>query len=272
MVELAPNHKIGLSLSNPVMIAAGCCGYGPAYRHLIDLSAFGALVTNPITLRPRRGTSQPRLVETKAGFILDTGAQNPGVKKVIQQYSKSWLGSEAPIIAHLPADEPDDLQRTARALTSTEAVAAIELGLPDEAAPRDVEHWIRAIREGCMLPLLVKLPLGAAVEMAEVVANALADVLVIGSPPLGAALSPANGKMVSGYLYGPALHSMTLHNVQIIREFVDLPIIAAGGIHSLADTQAFLATSAGAVQIDTLLFIEPKSAYEIAVALSSTVS
>jgi dihydroorotate dehydrogenase (NAD+) catalytic subunit len=267
MIELAPNHKIGLPLSNPVMIAAGCGGYGPTYRHLIDPSAFGALVTNPITLRPRRGAPQPRLAETTAGFVLNIGAQNPGVKKVIQQYSKNWLGAKVPVIAHLPADEPDDLLRTAQALADTGAIGAIELGLPHEASPRDIEHWIRAIREGCMLPLLVKLPLGGAIEMAEVVVSASADVLVIGSPPLGAALAQNSNEMVSGYLYGPALHSMALREVQIVREWVDVPIVAVGGIHSLADAQAFLAVGAAAVQIDTLLWIEPKLAGEIAVAL-----
>ena len=264
MIELAPHHKIGLSLAQPVMIAAGCGGYGNAYRHLLDLAAFGAIVTNPITLRPRRGTAQPRLVETTAGFILDTGAQNPGVKKVIRQYAKGWLGSPTPIIAHLPADDADDLLRTARALASTEAIAAIELGLPQQATPRDVEHWIRAVREGCMLPLLVKLSLGNVVEMAEAAVNASADVLVIGSPPLGTASSPLNGEMVSGYLYGPAWHSMALREVQLIRALVDSPIIAAGGVHSLADAQAFLTAGAVAVQIDSLLWIGPKSAGDIA--------
>jgi dihydroorotate dehydrogenase len=210
------------------------------------------------------------LVETTAGFILDTGGQNPGVRKVIRQYCKSWLGSEIPVIAHLPADEPDDLLRTARALASTEAIGAIELGLPHEASSRDVEHWIRAIREGCMLPLLVKVPLGRVIEMAEVVVSASADVLVVGSPPLGMALIQNSGEMVSGYLYGPVLHSMALREVQLVREWTDLPIVAVGGIHSLADAQAFLAAGAAAVQIDALLWIEPKLAGDIAVALSQS--
>jgi len=267
VIELAPHHKIGLSLANPVLVAMGFCGYGQTYRQLIDLPAFGAIVTNPITLRPRRGAAQPRLVETKAGFILDTGAQNPGVKKVIRQYRKIWLGSQAPIIAHLPADEPDDLLRTARALAGTEAITAIELGVPRDAAPRDIEYWIRAIREGCMLPLLTKLPVGAAVEMAEVAVDASTDSLVIGSPPRGTALSPASGELMSGYSYGPALHSLALREVQTVQEFVDVPIVAAGGIHSTADAQAFLAAGAVAVQIDSLLWIEPQLACGIAVAL-----
>ncbi len=275
MIELAPQHKIGLSLSNPVMIAAGGGGYGHAYQRLIDISVFGAIVTNPITLRPRRGADQPRLVETSGGFILNTGGQNPGVKKVIQQYQKSWSHLEIPLIAHLPADEPGDLLRTARALSNLETLqgqtllAAIELGLPHNATFQDVERWIRAVQEGSGLPLLVKLPLGAALEMAEAAVDAYADALVIGSPPLGAALSPATGATVSGNLHGPALHSLTLYYLQTLKRVVDLPIVAVGGIHSLADAQAFLTAGAIAMQIDTLIFIEPKSAYDIALAFRS---
>jgi dihydroorotate dehydrogenase (NAD+) catalytic subunit len=265
MIELAPRHKIGLPLSNPVMIASGCGGYGQAYRQLLDLSVFGALVTNPITLRPQRATAPPRLAETTAGFILDTGDQNPGVKKVIREYSKHWRSWPVPVIAHLPAADPNDLRRTAGALAGTDAVVAIELGLPPHASPRDIEHWLRAVREGCMLPLLVKLPLAAAVDMAEIVVEAGGDTLVIGSPPFGAA--PArSGEMVNGYVYGPLLHSMALHTVQVIREFVDVPLIAAGGIHSPADARALLKAGAAAVQIDTLLFVDPQLAGEIALA------
>jgi dihydroorotate dehydrogenase (NAD+) catalytic subunit len=267
MIELAPQHKIGLPLANPVMIASGCGGYGQAYRQLIDLSVFGALVTNPISLRPQRGTAQPRLVETTAGFVLDTGYQNPGVKKIIREYSKHWRGWSAPVIAHLPADEPDDLRRTARALAGTDAVAGTELGIPPLAAPDDIAAWIRAVREGCMLPLLVKLPLDTAVEMAEIAAEATADALVVGSPPLGAAQTPS-GEIVSGYLYGPALHSMVLHTVRRICEFVEVPVVAVGGVHSWADAQAFLTAGAAAVQIDSLLFIEPIQAVEIALVVS----
>jgi dihydroorotate dehydrogenase (NAD+) catalytic subunit len=76
--------------------------------------------------------------------------------------------------------------------------------------------------------------------------------------------------MVNGHLYGPALHSRVLRQVQLIRELVDLPIIAVGGIHSLADAQAFLTAGATAVQIDTLLFIEPQLACDIASAFHAT--
>lgn len=270
MIELAPQHKIGLSLTTPVMIASGCGGYGQAYHHLLDLSVFGAMVTNPITLRPRHGANQPRLVEVASGFILNTGEQNPGVKKVIQQHQKSWAHLSTPVIAHLPADDADDLLRTARALAHLETpqgqnlLAAIELGLPHYARPHDIERWVRAVREGSPLPLLVKLPLGALLEMVEAAADADADALVIGTPPLGAAQAGPTGPLVTGYLYGPALHSLALRDLQMVKSWIDLPLVAAGGIHSLAEAQLFLAAGAVAVQLDSLLFIEPKEAEAIA--------
>jgi dihydroorotate dehydrogenase (NAD+) catalytic subunit len=273
MIELAPRHKIGLALASPVLIASGCGGYGDVYQELIDLSAFGALVTPPITLRPHRGSPSPRLAETKAGFILNTGLQNPGVKKIIQQYSKSWFRLGTPIIAHLPADEHESLRRTARALSGLQtpqghgALAAIELGVPHHSAEADVEYWLGALREGTDLPLLVKLPLDALPELAEAAVRAQADALVIGAPPLGAALVPDSQKMVSGHLYGPALHSLTLPQLRQAAARFDLPLIAVGGIHTLPDAQAFLEAGATAVQLDSLLFIDPNLAQEIALAL-----
>ncbi len=251
------------------MIASGCAGYGPAYQRLLDLSAFGAIVTNPITLRPRRGPMLPRLAETKAGFILDTGLQNPGVRKVIQQYRRTWARLGVPIIAHLPADEPDDLRRTAQALASTERIAAIELGVPAEAALADFEHWTQAIRSGCLLPLLVKLPLSTAADLAQAAAAALADALVVGIPPLGAAVSASTGETISGYLYGPALHSLALQSLQRVKDLVDLPLVASGGIHTVADAQVLLQAGASAVQIDSLLFIDPKQAESIAQTIAA---
>jgi len=268
MIELAPQSKLGLALVNPVMIASGCAGYGSSYQPLLDLGAFGALVTNPITLRPRRGAAQPRLVETNAGFVLNTGGQNPGIKSVLRAHGPAWSRLGLPVIAALPADEPDDLRRTARALTEAgPGVAAIELDIPLAAIPADITHWARAIRAGSMLPLLVRLPLEAADLLAEAAVEAGADCLVIGSPPLGAAVEPGSGQVVSGALYGPALHSLALAQLQLVRDLVDTPLVAAGGIHSLADAQAFLAAGAAAVQIDSLLFIDPQAAYEIAVSL-----
>ncbi len=272
MIELAHQHKIGLMLANPVMIAAGFAGYGKAYHGLINIETFGAIVTNPITLRPERGTTQPRLAETSAGFILNTGQQNPGVKKVIKQNQNFWAHLKVPLIAHLPADEPSDLHRTARALASITTpqghplIAAFELGLPPECTPRDVKAWLEAIQSDAPLPVLIKLPLGAPLHLIEAAA-ASAVALVISTPPLGSALN--GSELVIGHLYGAALHSLILQEIQLIRQQVDLPLVAVGGIHTLADVQNFLSHGATAVQLDSLLFIDPQQAEMMAAELTN---
>ena len=37
-VELAPQHKVGLSLANPVMLASGVAGYGDIQAPGLDLA------------------------------------------------------------------------------------------------------------------------------------------------------------------------------------------------------------------------------------------
>ena len=63
-VELAPNHKYGLPLRNPVLTASGTFGYGTEYAQLIDIQRLGAIVCKGTTLSPRDGNPQPRLHET----------------------------------------------------------------------------------------------------------------------------------------------------------------------------------------------------------------
>jgi dihydroorotate dehydrogenase len=140
------------------MIASGFAGYGPAYQRLLDLSAFGAIVTNPITLRPRPGPAQPRLVETPGGFILNTGEQNPGVKKVIQQAQKSWAALPTAIIAHLPADDPDDLLRTAREVFEVIGRGVVRIEIGQTYAMRDVQQAHRDLQSRRTIGSTVLLP------------------------------------------------------------------------------------------------------------------
>jgi dihydroorotate dehydrogenase len=57
--------------------------------------------------------------------------------------------------------------------------------------------------------------------------------------------------------------------MQAVAESVDLPLVAVGGIHMAADAEAFLRAGAGAVQLDSLLFVDPAAAGEIGVKLSA---
>lgn len=255
MIDLAPGHKIGLPLANPLMTAAGCFGYGPEYARLVDVSRLGAIVTNPVTLRPRRGPPQPRLAETPGGFILNTGAQNPGVRRVIQRYAGAWKRIGVPVIVHLAPDDPNDLSRTARALASTEAVAGLEVGVPDDASADEAGELVAAASES-ELPLLAKLPMARATQLVAACLKAGTDALVIGSPPAGAVMHPS-GQVVNGRLYGPSLHALTLRALLDVGPLVDVPLVGCGGVHGIEGARAFLGAGAVAFQVDSAIFADP---------------
>jgi dihydroorotate dehydrogenase (NAD+) catalytic subunit len=263
MVELISGHKTGLELASPVLIAAGFGGYGDVYHSLIDMSLFGAVVTRPITLRPRRAL--PRMVELSNGFLVETHLQNPGVRKIIARFatrSRLWARLSLPVIAHLPADIPDDLSRTARAMAENTPIIAIELGLPTLCYPDEAYDWVEAIRTGCELPLLVKVSLETTTEHLAAIAQAGADILVVSAPPRGSAYR--DGQLISGDYYGPMLYHQALNKVAWVVGESELPVIAGGGIHKIDDARAFLECGARAVQIDSLMFINPQQAADIA--------
>jgi dihydroorotate dehydrogenase (NAD+) catalytic subunit len=268
MIELAPHHKVGLPMPNPVMTAAGCFGYGPEYADWADASRLGAIVTNPVSLRPRRGPAQPRVVETPGGFILNTGDQNPGVRRVLQRYAAGWKRLGRPVVVHLAPDDLEALVRTARALEAVDAVAGLELGLPEDASHADAASLVAAARES-ELPLLARLPLAHAADLAAVCVEAGADALVVGAPPLGSALHPSgSGQVVTGRLYGPALHALAMHALLKVRPLVDVPLVGCGGIHSVEDARALLDAGAVAVQVDSAIFTAPSLLGRLAEALS----
>jgi len=60
MIDLIHN-KHSLTLRNPIMLAAGVAGFGLEYARTIDFEQLGAIVTNPITWRPRRAANGIRV-------------------------------------------------------------------------------------------------------------------------------------------------------------------------------------------------------------------
>ncbi len=106
MIELAPNNKRGLSLASPLMAGSGAVGYADAWPPGVTPERFGAIVTPPISWRPRRGSAGPRLAEIPGGFLLATGDHNPGYRRVIQDHDAAWRRLGVPVIVALAASTP----------------------------------------------------------------------------------------------------------------------------------------------------------------------
>jgi dihydroorotate dehydrogenase (NAD+) catalytic subunit len=157
-VELAPHNKLGLSLASPLIAGSGALGFGEAWPPGIGTEFFGALVTPPITLQPRRGNPPPRLAEIPGGFILATGDHNPGLRRLLRDDEAGWTRLGIPAIVALAASAPEDWDRLAATLEDRPAVAGLELHLPAQVTARDAGMWTANVRRSCQLPLLVKLP------------------------------------------------------------------------------------------------------------------
>lgn len=264
MIELAPQHKFGLQITSPVMPAGGFFGYTAAtYQPLIEPELLGALVTNPITLRPTRHFATPQAVEVTGGVILSAGPTNPGVKKVIRQYAPEWSRSPVPVIAHLPADDPADLARTAGALDSQKGLVGFELGLPPEFSAVEVRDCVEAILRRSELPVLAKFFFPFVMRAINAAVEAGISALVLCGTPIAEAITPA-GVPVSGYYFGGGIVAHTVPHLVAVKEaFPDTPLIAGGGIHTLADVNQCLRAGAVAVQLDSVIFSNPAQAQQI---------
>lgn len=258
MIDLTHGGKAPLTVHNPVLLASGVAGYdGGPYSNLLDLSKLGAIVTNPLTWRPRRAAQGPRVVPLPAGVLIHTGLPNPGVRRVVKAYRARWARSLTPVIAHVVATTPEDVAACVTELERCEAIAAVELGLHDQATPADVELILRAAQNATLLPLLVRLPLYSALTLASAAQEAGAGALVVAAPPRGTVRDPLSGQLAGGRIYGPWLKAQALRAVGQVARAVEIPVIGGGGIHSPDDARDFLDAGAVAVQIDTLLWTHP---------------
>ncbi len=72
-------------MKNRVTVASGTFGNALEFADLIDLSRLGAITTKTITLKPRSGNPQPRIVELENGIVNSIGLQNGGAENFISK-------------------------------------------------------------------------------------------------------------------------------------------------------------------------------------------
>lgn len=241
--------KYDLQFPTPLMNAAGSLGFAPHVRRMGNLGELGVFVTNPVSLGPRSPAQSRGLVAFSGGFLLHSGHPNPGLKAVIRRYASRWAGADVPVIVHLLAQVEDEIAAMVRRLENVDGVIAVEIGLPPEASR---ELATRLIRAGTgELPVIARLPLERAGELADIAIHAGAAAVSLG-PPRGALPDP-DGTPLRGRLYGPAIFPLALAAVQALAKS-GIPVIGAGGVYRPADVEAMLSAGALAVQLDSALW------------------
>lgn len=282
--ELAPQHKSGLQLRNPVMTAAGTFGYGIEYAKIADVQRLGAVICKGTTLRPRSGNAQPRTLETSSGMLNAIGLQNPGIHAVLDKFVPIWETWQTPVLVNIAGETIKEFVQIASSLEGVPGIAGIELnvscpniqegGTVFGATPESVTNVTAAVRRATTLPLIVKLSpnSGDVRPMALAAAAAGADAISLINTITSLSIdittrrpTLANG---TGGLSGPAIKPIALRMVyEVAREFrtafPHVPIIGVGGIRTPEDVLEFLMAGASAIQIGTIHFVNPRVGIEI---------
>ena len=267
----------GIKMKNPIMTASGTFGYGLEYSNLINIKDFGAIVAKTITLEPRIGNPQPRIVEVASGMLNSIGLQNPGAKVFIEEKLPQLKRYSVPIIANISGSKEAEFVELA-ALLSNIGLSGLEINISCPNVERSVlfaqdaeltYKLVKKVRKVTSLPLIVKLTPNVTdiTLIAKATEDAGADAISLINTLIGMSIDIQTKKPklanVIGGLSGPAVKPVALRMVYEVSKKVRIPIIGLGGIMTSDDAIEFLLAGASAVAIGTANFVNPNTCCEI---------
>lgn len=271
------------------MTASGTAGHLNELTILKDydkkiLNSLGAFVTKGITLKPRRGNPEVRVIETRTGLLNSIGLQNKGADYFLRYELPQTLQYELPIIVNIAADTVQEFGKLAGYLTDNDVngiISGIEInvscpnigeggvifGTNPKAVERVVKEVKRSIRDEVIL--ITKLTPNVT-DITESAKGAIAggtDVLSMINTLRGLAINIENGRPflgnISGGLSGPAIKPVGIYMVYECFSKISecknksIPIIGIGGISIWQDVIEYIMAGATAVGIGTAWFVNP---------------
>ncbi len=266
----------GITVQNPIWLAAGTAAYGDELAGVMDLEALGGLVTKAVSLDPRAGAPAPRVAEFPGGMINAIGLANPGVEQVRASHLP-WLDQHlkrARVLVNVVGYAVDDFARVIARLDDAPGKQGYELnvscpnvkagGLEFGADPAALREVVRLARAETSLPLFVKLSptltdiAGAAGIALDAGANGIS---VVNTWP-GLVIDierrrPALG-FGTGGVSGPGLLPIGVLATWKVWKATQAPIIGVGGVASAHDVLQYVIAGASAVAVGTAALRDPR--------------
>jgi dihydroorotate dehydrogenase (NAD+) catalytic subunit len=272
VLDLSVNFA-GIKLKNPVLTASGTFGYGYELADLIPLKRLGGIVTKTITMKPRAGNLQPRIVEVSSGILNSIGLQNIGVEAFVEGPLEKLNKIGVPVIVSVAGSAVGEYVETVKILSSQNGVSAIELNLScpnlkkkivchDLLLMRDV---IRGVKKVSEIPVIAKLsPLVTDIsELALTAQNAGADGITLANtyPAMAVDIRDFKPKLsaVKGGMSGACVKPMSVRCVYDAYQDIKIPIIGCGGIMTGEDAVEFILAGAAAVSVGSSSLGSPKN-------------
>ncbi len=290
MVDMSVNLA-GVALRNPVMAAAGTCGYVAELADVLDPARLGAIVTKSITREPREGHPPWRVVEVERGMLNAVGLANVGLDRFLAEKLPGAATVDTVIIASIAGNCIDDYVQVAAAFDKSEHLPAVELnvscpntddGLQFAEHPESLRSLLKEV-----LPVLsqtkmiVKLSpnVGDIVTMAQAAIDGGADALTLINTVSAMAIDVRTRKPRlshgAGGLSGPAIHPIAVRMVHEVYHAVSreagVPLIGLGGVMTWQDAAELILAGAGAVGMGTALFVDPQSPIAVVKGLTKWV-
>jgi dihydroorotate dehydrogenase (NAD+) catalytic subunit len=268
----------GVRLANPLMTAAGTCGYADEYADFLDLSRLGAFVTKSITRRPRSGNEYPRVIETRAGMLNAIGLANIGLEAFLAEKVPLLEKLRLPVFVNVAGTTVEDYLAVAEALEDVAIVRGVELNIscPNVKAggiqfgthPDQVRLITAEMRPVCRRNILIVKLSPNVTDIAATAAAAVdagADALSLVNTFTAMAIDVEHRRPVlanaTGGLSGPAIRPVAVYMVhRVYREVAraaGVPIIGMGGIQYAGDALEFILAGATGLAVGTALFVGP---------------
>lgn len=280
MARLDVNRGVG-GLRSPIVLASGPAGFGLELARSLDFSALGALTTKTITVEPRVGNPQPRIVDAPCGILNSIGLENPGLEAFRRDVLPRIRDLDTVRIVSLAGRSPDEAATIAAALEQEPGVDWLELNLscPNVRGetvaerPEEVAAYVRAARSASSRSLLAKLPSSdRLLELCEAALSAGADGLTLINAVRGMRIHAETGRPYlareSGGLCGPAVLPIALARVfEARRAFPNTFLVGTGGVTAVRDVVEMLCAGADAVGVGFAVMSDPASVFRLAAEL-----
>ena len=119
----------GTSLRNPVVAAAGTCGYVSELADVLAPECLGALVTKSITREPRAGHPPWRLIEVRQGMLNAVGLENVGLDRFLAEKLAGADGIDTVVIGSIAGNSVEDYEAVAAAFDAEDRLPIVELNV-----------------------------------------------------------------------------------------------------------------------------------------------
>jgi dihydroorotate dehydrogenase (NAD+) catalytic subunit len=245
----------GIDLKSPLVTASGPLGWGEEFFEIFSSEGLGAFIPKTVTLKPKKGNPPPRLVETSSGLINSIGLENEGIEAWLR-LEPLYKSLDIPVIASIAGNSLDEIATLGSVIEGLDYISGIELNLscPNvmgenwSNSPEDIFDATSMLRKVYKKMLFVKLaPKDNPLPFADSAVRGGADGLTLFNT------FPAY-KGINGGLSGPAIKPIYMKLIREIKEKINIPIMASGGVISSSDVVDYLDLGVSAVQIGTAFF------------------